>query len=368
MHKILQKFRWLLLFVCVVAGVFRYDVYAQQPEKSFWVEYIDVGQGDCALIQCDGYYMMIDGGPSSASQIVYSVLKNNNIKSLEYIIATHPDADHIGGLSGALNAAKVGVCYSPVTTHDTKTFNSMVKYLNKQGVALSVPKQRTNFSLGSAMVDIVGPVYYSSDSNNNSIVTKITYGNNTFLFTGDAEIEEEDDIMRSGVSLLCDVLKVGHHGSNSSTSNDFLRAVKPTYAVISVGKDNSYGHPTSTILGRLQNANVTVYRTDVQGDIICESDGKNITFKTGRNAKSDSLWVGGDKVNEPQVSYTNEANTSVSSDVAGSSYVLNTRSKKFHYPTCSSVDEMSLKNRQDVTMYRDEIIALGFEPCKRCKP
>ena len=169
--------------------------------NSFWIEFIDVGQGDSALIQCDGHYMLIDGGPPSASSIVYTILKNKEIDKLDYMIATHPDADHIGGLSGALNFASVGVCYSPVESHDTKTFESLVKYLNKQNASITVPTTGTEFQLGRATVEILGPIHKSDDTNNNSIVTRITVGEVSFLFMGDAELEEEKSLIEAGIGL-----------------------------------------------------------------------------------------------------------------------------------------------------------------------
>ena len=168
---------------------------ATRPKGEFGIEFIDVGQGDAALVWCDGHYMMIDGGPSEASSVIYSILKKNEIAKLDYMIATHPDADHIGGLSGALNYASVGTCYSPVLTNDTKTFRDLEKYLKKQGVKMKVPAAGTTFVLGSAKVELLGPVSVNAEMNNNSIVTKITYGTTSFLFMGDAEFDEENSLI-----------------------------------------------------------------------------------------------------------------------------------------------------------------------------
>lgn len=285
----------------ILLGIFAYlmlmpmsNVQAAQEGSSFWIEFINVGQGDSALIQCDGHYMMIDGGPSDASSTVYSILKSKGINNIDYMIATHPDADHIGGLSGALNYAKVGKCYSPVTSHDTKTFNSLLKYLGKQNITLSIPKAGEAFELGGALVELIGPIYPSSDTNNNSIVVKVTYGKKSFIFMGDAEEEEESSILSARKDLSCDVIKIGHHGSSSSTSNALLQKVNPTYAVISVGK-NSYGHPTAKTLNKLIKSDITIYRTDLHGDIICISDGRNILFTTEKNAKADDIRLAGDK-------------------------------------------------------------------------
>ena len=366
MRTVSRKIIIFLLSIIIGAIVlFPGNVYAESG-SSFWIDYIDVGQGDSALIQCDGHYMLIDGGPSDASSVVYTVLKNADIHNMDYMIATHPDADHIGGLSGALNYATVGKCYSPVTSHDTKTFNNLLKYLSKQNITLTVPRAGEAFKLGSALVQIVGPIYSSSDTNNNSIVVKITYGSKSFLFMGDAENEEESTILYARNDLTCDVLKVGHHGSSSSTSSALLKKVNPDYAVISVGKNNSYGHPTKETLNKLTQADITIYRTDLNGDIICTSDGRNISFITEKNVKLDDINTSG--TNPPAYS-KNIANTSpVVVIPSGTTYVLNTNTRKFHYPSCSSAGDIKPSNRRDVSASRDEIMAQGYIPCKRCNP
>lgn len=398
MIKRLSKLLNLILILCMVLTSIRIGTITSdaQTASSFWVEYIDVGQGDAALVQCDGRYMLIDGGPSDASSILYTILKQKNITTIDVIIATHPDADHIGGISGALNFASANICFSPVKDHDTRQFKSMVRYLNKRGISITVPEAGQSFMLGSAQVDLIGPVTAVDDSNNSSIVTMITYGDTKFLFMGDAEEDEEKAISRAGYSLDCDVLKVAHHGSSYSTKRSFLRKATPQIAVISCGKDNSYGHPTKVVLDRLSAIGADLYRTDLQGDITVTSDGKDITVSTEKNTTDDKLWTGGDEPGSddsdiiiPVVTYdtssdenidrnNNSVSTSENVDRSGnfassyepaaSSYVLNTRSKKFHIPTCSSVGKMSTKNRQDVNMTREEIIEMGYDPCGNCHP
>lgn len=337
--------------------------------SSFWIEYIDVGQGDSAIVQCDGHYMIIDGGPSSASSLIYTVLKNAGIQKLDYMIATHPDEDHIGGLSGALNYASVGICYSPVTSHDTKTFNSLLKYLGKQNVSITVPTSGTSFSLGSANVELVGPIESSADSNNMSIVTRVTYGSTSFLFMGDAEVEEENSIIGAKKNIDCDVLKVGHHGSRHSTSDSLLNLASPQYAIISVGSDNSYSHPTEETLTKLKSYGVSLYRTDMQGDITCTSDGKTITFSTEKKASDDVLWIAGASSQSTSVKNgTVVAAPEKAAIPSGTTFVLNTNTKKFHLTTCSSVNEMSDKNRAFSTDSAESLVASGYSPCGRCHP
>lgn len=322
------------------------------------VTWLDVGQGDAAVIQCGGQSMLIDGGKPEKSSYIYAWLQQHSLSYLDVIVATHVDADHIGGLSGALNYASVGTAYCPETTGTTETFQSFVKYLAQRGKQITVPTAGETFALGGAQIQILGPLHRAEDSNDNSIVLKVSFGAISFLFTGDAERAEEQDLLNSGVNLQSTVLKVGHHGSDTSTSYPFLRAVAPQYAVISVGAGNSYGHPTEAVLSRLRDAGVTTFRTDMQGEITAVSDGQTINFSTAKNAVAiASANAGG-----------GNADGAAGAGTTAGSYVLNTNSHKFHLPSCSSVETISPKNRKDVNESREQIISEGYAPCKRCNP
>ena len=377
----------LLLMVSLTLSIGSGEIYAAgATNSSFQIDFIDVGQGDAALVQCDGHYMLVDGGDSKQSSRIYSILKNRSINYLDVMVATHPDADHIGGLSGALNYATVGVAYSPVTEHDTKTFQSFIKYLNKQGVSITVLKAGNTFKIGSATATVLGSRSLSSESNNNSIVLRIVYGNTSFLLTGDAEADEENSIMNSGQTLKSTVLKVAHHGSNSSSGYRFIREVDPQYAVISVGTGNQYDHPTENVLSRLRDADVKTYRTDMQGDITCTSDGKTVSFSVKKNAEANTLaGAGMGQKSEVQriETYTGNGTENITrnsgmandsptvvmeANQAEMSYVLNTNTKKFHYPSCSSVSQMKDKNKAYYTGSRDDVISQGYDPCKNCNP
>ena len=316
--------------------------------SSFQIHFIDVGQADCALVLCDGKSMLIDGGNREDSSLVYSYLKQHGIYHLDYIVATHAHEDHVGGLSGALNYATVDTALCSVDTFDSETFGHFVTYLAKQGKQITIPNAGDRFTLGSAQVQILGPVQKSNDPNNMSLVLRVQYGQTSFLFTGDAEREEEQDILALGLPLNSTVLKVGHHGSENSTTYPFLREVMPDYAVISVGNGNSYGHPTEATLSRLRDAGVQVLRTDRSGTIICTSDGQAVTFSA-----------------EPEAPLSPSI---PDSDAVVTTYVLNRNTKKFHYPTCKSASTIKDKNKGYHTGTREDLIAEGYSPCGNCHP
>lgn len=244
------------------------------------VHYIDVGQADAALVECGGEAMMIDGGNVADSSLVVSYLKDENIDDLKYVIGTHAHEDHIGGLAGVLSQYTADNVLCSQDSYTSKAFKNFKKYAEEQGKEITIPKVGDTMTLGSSEIEILGPVRSSDDLNNMSIVLKITYGNTSFLFEGDAEYDEEHDILESGADISADVLKVGHHGSNTSTSYSYLREIMPAYAIVSVGRDNDYGHPHDDTISRLRDAGAEIYRTDERGTIIVKSDGNNITVQT----------------------------------------------------------------------------------------
>jgi len=339
-------------------------------ETGFEVHFIDVGEADSALIICDGHAMLVDGGNVGDSSLIYTYLKNRGIDYLDYVICTHAHEDHVGGLPGALNYATAGKVYCPVTEYSSRAFDNFVKYVTNQGLSITVPTLGETFALGSATAQIIGPVSPSDKVNNTSIVFRIQYGETSFMFTGDAEREEELEIIDAGYELKCTVLKVGHHGSSSSTSYPFLYYVEPRYAVISVGEENPYGHPTEDTLSKLRDADVTVYRTDELGTVICRSDGKAVNFSTETGtAATPSTSNGAERTMPSTPQPTDEPISRDASSARGiGTYILNTNSHRFHYPDCSSVSKMSEKNKQLFEGTRDEVIAMGYKPCGQCNP
>ncbi len=282
----------------------------------FTVYFLDVGQGDCAIIECDGYAMIIDGGLPGQSSKVYSFIRNDlYYKEITYVVATHPDNDHIGGLPAVFNAVKddqkkVRNVFSPIKELDTPRFTDLKNKVEESHLKIQIPYDKEPYDLGSAKVTFYncgrekkGIIHATTDwfksifnrddpeenedNNNMSIVVKIQYGETIFLFTGDIETEAEADLLGSGIDLKADVIKIAHHGSTSSSSIDFLSAVSPKYAVISCGKGNRYGHPEQMTLDELKQRNVELYRTDLQSTITCHSDGHHVTFETKEKTQSD---------------------------------------------------------------------------------
>lgn len=288
-------------------------------DGGFTIHFIDVGQADSALVTCDGHSMLIDGGNVDDSDLVYSVLERETDGHLDYVVGTHAHEDHIGGLSGAFEAVTADVTYCPVTEYDSKAFRNFKQRAEERGNGLTIPSVGDTFSLGDAEVTVIAVNSVPDDTNNTSIVLRIVYGETSFLFTGDAEEPAEDVILQSGQDIQSTVLKVGHHGSRTSTSEAFLDTVNPAYAVISCGKDNSYGHPHDITLAKLQSKDIEVFRTDEMGDIYCTSDGKDVTFTYGEYHQAA----------ESTTTDTVEVEESQQKDTTVSTYVLNTNSMKF---------------------------------------
>ncbi len=321
------------------------------------VRFLDVGQADAALVRCGESSMLIDGGNVADSSLIVSVLNAEGLETLDAVAATHAHEDHVGGLAGALSHCEAGRVLAPVTEYDSKAFSNFLKYTQAQGLSVEVPEPGDSFALGEATVTVLGPVKAYDDTNNTSLVLRIDFGETSFLFTGDMERDAEADLIEywGEDALRADVLKVGHHGSDTSTSYPFLRAVLPEIAVISVGADNSYGHPDEDALSRLADADTAVYRTDKLGDVTVVSDGERLTVTTARGQTPAGAAPSPSSPSSPALSAPEETGA----------YIGNLNSKKFHLPACSALPD------EDNRVYfstRGAAVEAGYSPCGKCDP
>ena len=310
------------------------------------VHFIDVGQADCALLECDGKYMIIDGGNVEDGQLVVSYLKQMGVETIDRVVCSHAHEDHVGGLPAVLSVFDAGKVYAPVTEYDTKVFRNFVEKAEDRAGEITVPAPGDQFTLGSATCTVLGPVQEYEDPNNTSIILKVSYGESDFLFTGDMEVTAENDMIDhwgENFDWEVEVLKVGHHGSDTSSGYRFVYETDPDYGVISVGEDNKYNHPCEEPLSRLKDAGVVVFRTDYLGHVIAETDGKDITFTwENQNAEPEDV--------EP-------------ADPAMKILYGNKKSKVFHTYDCKNLPGEN--NRIEFADY-NAAIAQGFKPCGSC--
>ena len=265
------------------------------------VHFIDVGQGDATLVKADGKYMLIDAGDNSKGTAVQNYLKKQGVKKLDYLILTHTDADHIGGADVIITKFDIDTLFIGDFKKDNKTYEELVNAIDYKNLKYSTPAVGNEYELGNATFTIVAPNTTYDDPNNSSIALLLKNGEDTFLFTGDCEEEAETDILANGIYIDCDVYKVGHHGSKTASSKDFLKAITPTYGVISCAEENSYGHPHAEALNNLRSMKVQIFRTDEQGSVVAYSNGTEITW----NCAPSDTW----KAGEPKESVTKKVET-----------------------------------------------------------
>jgi len=242
------------------------------------IYFFDVGQADSILIKNNNDTVLIDGGNNEDGENLVNYLMNDlKLDNIDIIVGTNPHEDHIGGLDKIIDNFDIAKIYLPDAISTSKTFEDLLESIDNKGYNITIPIIDEVFELGNLKFKVIYTGSDESDLNNTSIVLKLMFGNTSYLFTGDATSKTEKIIMNKDIEV--DVLKVGHHGSNYSSIDDFLDVVKPKFAIIQVGKNNSYGHPSNEVLDRLNYRNIKIYRTDLDGTIKLISDGNNISFE-----------------------------------------------------------------------------------------
>jgi competence protein ComEC len=269
------------IFLAIIIILISTGITSVKAEKSgkLRVHFIDVGDADCILIQQDDKSMLIDAGNNLDEDVIKQYLNNIGVRKLDIVLGTHVDEDHIGSMDTVISSFEIDKIYMSGSNIKTKYGEDVMKAANKKGLQIAVPVSGDTFKLGEAYCTILAPIFNGYEKENNySIVMKLKYGKTTFLFTGDAEALSEKEMIRRGIDLSANVLKLGHHGSIRSTSDEFLDRVNPQYAVISVGRNNHYRHPHKRTMEKLRKKGIKVYRTDESGNIMAVSDGETITF------------------------------------------------------------------------------------------
>lgn len=335
------------------------------------VHFIDVGQGLAILVQSGGENLLYDGGNRSHADEVVQYLKNQQVETINYMISSHYDEDHLGGLVKCLDNFEVDHVLGSDYVHTSDLFNTFMNTATAHAIIVEYPSVGDTYEFGTGSFTVMAPDGISQNSNDNSVVIRLVNGNNSFMFMGDAEETSEQDMISTGMNLDCDVLSLGHHGSASSTSWDLLEAASPSWAVISCGLNNSYGHPAAETMGKLSDMDIPVFRTDDQGTVIALFDGNTISWNQEpcNDYTSGSEKQSTDSSADQSERDTNDAAATESyaaetdtSDTQGRMVWISATGSKYHsIPDCGNMNP-------DKAMQETESQALsqGYEACKKC--
>lgn len=262
----------------------------QTVDSDFAVYYLDAGQSDCTIVVCDGQVLMIDAGTYDQLETIREALMSLDISAIDYMVITHQHDDHMGSAAAIIQNYEVKNIIMPrlseINMVTTYAYEELLTSISDRGVNAIAAEPGYHFNIGTADIDIFSPSQQDKNINNMSVVLKIVFGNTSFLFQGDAEKKIENALLKTDYDLSADVIKVGHHGSKTSSTAKYIQAVAPEAAIISCGADNSYGHPHSETLETLENADVDVYITSVIGDITAVSDGNKITITSEKSGET----------------------------------------------------------------------------------
>lgn len=373
-NKLISLFLSLFLLLFTLAPQAALTVNAE-TNGEMAVHFLDVGQGNAILVQSGGQNLLYDGGDQNHSDEVVSYLQQQNVQTIDYMISSHYDEDHLGGLVKCLDNFEVEHVLGSDYVHTSDLFNTFMNTATAHAIIVEYPSVGDTYEFGTGSFTVMAPDGISQNSNDNSVVIRLVNGNNSFMFMGDAEETSEQDMISTGMNLDCDVLSLGHHGSSSSTSWDLLEASTPSWAVISCGQDNSYGHPAASTMEKLRDMNVPVYRTDAQGTIIALSDGDTISW----NQEPCNDYAAGDAKQQSANSDTSQAaqyssedtasapaveteTSDISSDTQGRTVWISATGSKYHSrPDCGNMNPNKATQETEA-----QALSQGYEACKKC--
>lgn len=337
------------------------------------VHFIDVGQGLSILVQSGGENLLYDGGNRAHADEVVQYLKNQQVETIDYMISSHYDEDHLGGLVKCLDNFEVEHVLGSDYVHTSELFNTFMNTATAHAIIVEYPSVGDTYEFGTGSFTVMAPDGISQNSNDNSVVIRLVNGNNSFMFMGDAEETSEQDMISTGMNLDCDVLSLGHHGSASSTSWDLLEATTPSWAVISCGADNSYGHPAAETMGKLSDMNIPVFRTDDQGTIIALSDGDTISWNqdpcNDYTSGSDKQQAA-DNADAQAAQYSTEDSAAAeqaavepaTSDTQERMVWISATGSKYHSrPDCGNMNPDKATQESE-----SQALSQGYEACKKC--
>lgn len=343
------------------------------------VHFIDVGQGLAILVQSGGENLLYDGGNRSHADEVVQYLKKQEVETIDYMISSHYDEDHLGGLVKCLDNFEVDHVLGSDYVHTSDLFNTFMNTATANAITVEYPAVGDTYEFGTGSFTVMAPSGISKNSNDNSVVIRLVNGDNSFMFMGDAEETSEQDMISTGMNLDCDVLCLGHHGSASSTSWDLLEASTPSWAVVSCGKGNSYGHPTAETMGKLSDMDIPVFRTDDQGTVIAVSDESTISWNqepcndyssgdesTGSSSGSSDASTGSGVrysgwSDSSQIS-DNSTETADTTDTQGAMVWISATGSKYHsIPNCGNMNPDNARQESE-----SQALSEGYEACKKC--
>lgn len=376
MKKQKKLYSFLFSLVLAVSLLFPGSVASVEAagQGEMAVHFIDVGQGLAILVQSAGENLLYDGGNRAHADEVVQYLKNQQVDTIDYMISSHYDEDHLGGLVKCLDNFEVDHILGSDYVHTSELYNTFMNSATANGISVEYPSVGDSYEFGTGSFTVMAPSGISKNSNDNSVVIRLVNGDNSFLFMGDAEETSEQDMISTGMSLDCDVLCLGHHGSASSTSWDILEASTPSWAVVSCGRGNSYGHPTAETMGKLSDMGIPVFRTDDQGTVIAASDGNTISWNQdpcndysagSEDGEVQSAASGSDagysgNTDAAQISEdTAEADTT---DTQGTMVWISATGSKYHsIPDCGNMNPDNARQETE-----SQALSEGYEACKKC--